>query len=179
MQMGSLSADTHASAWDVGVKGEYRFETPNVDVIPYAGVHYTHLKTNGFDVTNAGQTVFNMESDTQNIWSFPLGVAFEKNLKSQNGWMVKPKASVGIIAAAGDLKARSVARIPGLDAASSLSTEVLSLIHICVITRYDLPARLIEVELLETIIHDNVTELISIIRQLRRIGLLILSLIHI
>lgn len=42
-----------------------------------------------------------------------------------------------------------------------------------VITRYDLPARLIEVELLETIIHDNVTELISIIRQLRRIGLLI------
>ena len=125
MQMGSLSADTHASAWDVGVKGEYRFETPNVDVIPYAGVHYTHLKTNGFDVTNAGQTVFNMESDTQNIWSFPLGVAFEKNLKSQNGWMVKPKASVGIIAAAGDLKARSVARIPGLDAASSLSTEVV------------------------------------------------------
>ena len=37
----------------------------------------------------------------------------------------RPKASVGIIAAAGDLKARSVARIPGLDAASSLSTEVV------------------------------------------------------
>lgn len=42
-----------------------------------------------------------------------------------------------------------------------------------VITRYNLPPRLIEVELLETIIHDNVTELVSIIRQLRRIGLLI------
>lgn len=42
-----------------------------------------------------------------------------------------------------------------------------------VITRYNLLPRLIEVELLETIIHDNVTELISIIRQLRRIGLLI------
>lgn len=42
-----------------------------------------------------------------------------------------------------------------------------------VITRYNLPSRLIEVELLETIIHDNVTELISIIKKLRRIGLLI------
>lgn len=42
-----------------------------------------------------------------------------------------------------------------------------------VITRYNLPPRFIEVELLETIIHDNVTELVSIIRQLRRIGLLV------
>lgn len=42
-----------------------------------------------------------------------------------------------------------------------------------VIQKYKLLPQLIEVELLETIIHDNVTELVSIIKQLRLTGLLV------
>lgn len=75
-----------------GVKGEYRFETPNVDVIPYAGVHYTHLKTNGFDVIECRPDGFQHGKRYPEYMELPAGRGCLRKISNHKGWMVKTES---------------------------------------------------------------------------------------
>ena len=98
--------------WTVGLTAEYVWKTDAVDIMPHVGVRYMSTNTYGYDVEMNGTTVREMGSDTQDVWYFPLGVTFSKDFEANNGWYIKPKLDLGVIIAAGDLKANSDGREP-------------------------------------------------------------------
>ena len=124
MQMSDLKADVTSHAWNTGLKAEYKFNAGALDIIPHVGVRYLGLVTDGYDVKSGG-TVFEVDESTQSIWTFPVGVSFAKTFETENGWQFKPQLDLGVIPAAGDVKARSKARIPGVDSQAEMKMQVL------------------------------------------------------
>ncbi|MDR2694995.1 MAG: autotransporter outer membrane beta-barrel domain-containing protein [Deltaproteobacteria bacterium] len=114
MQMGpSLEADdVHSRAWHAGLRAEYRFETPVLDIIPHAGVRWTGIHLDGYHVKNGGGTVFKVDDSYQSIWTFPVGVTFAKTFSFDSGWTFRPQVDAGVIPAAGDVKSRATWRVP-------------------------------------------------------------------
>ncbi len=126
MQMGNkLESDIDSKAVSAGLRGEYKIATGAVDIIPHAGVRYTYLKTDGYDVSSAQGTIMEAGSSDQDIWTFPVGVAFARDIETGNGWTVRPSLDLSVIPAAGDLKARGDVRFTGVNGTADVKTEVL------------------------------------------------------
>ncbi len=121
--MGSNNVEVNASAFTLGLTAEYVIKTDVVDIIPHVGVRFVSVTTDAYDVKNGGGTVFNVESETQNVWYFPVGITFQKEVTMDNGWHFTPKLDLGFIAAAGDLGAISKASIPGVSGAAELEMQ--------------------------------------------------------
>ncbi|WP_458400763.1 autotransporter domain-containing protein [Mailhella sp.] len=117
-------ADIDTSAFTADLRAEYQFKTPYVDILPHAGIRYTALKTEAHDLKANGSVLNSVESDTQNIVQFPVGVTLSKNIDLA-GWNVKPSADVSVIPAAGDKKATTKVNFSGLDAWDSVNTRVM------------------------------------------------------
>ena len=124
MQMRDLKADVTSHAWNTGLKAEYKFNAGALDIIPHVGVRYLGLVTDGYDVKSGG-TVFEVDGNTQSIWTFPVGVSFAKAFETESGWQFKPQLDLGVIPAAGDVKAKSKARIPGVDSQAEMKMQVV------------------------------------------------------
>lgn len=113
MGMNKLTADVDTDALTVGLTGEYRFLTSNnLNIIPHLGLRYTNLKTDSYRIKEKGVgNVFRVSSETQNIWTIPLGVTFTGEVATSSDWVIQPKADLGVIFAAGDLDADSKFRL--------------------------------------------------------------------
>jgi len=117
-------ADIDTSAFTADLRAEYQFKTPYVDILPHAGIRYTALKTEAHDLKANGSVLNSVESDTQNIVQFPVGVTLSKDFDLA-GWNVKPSADVSVIPAAGDKKAETKVRFEGINAWDSVNTRVM------------------------------------------------------
>lgn len=124
MQMRDLKADVTSHAWNTGLKAEYKFNVGALDIIPHVGVRYLGLVADGYDVKSGG-TVFEVDGDTQSIWTFPVGVSFAKAIETESGWQFKPQLDLGVIPAAGDVKTKSKARVPGVDSQAEMKMQVV------------------------------------------------------
>ena len=124
MQMGKLKSDVTAYAISAGLRGEYRFETSVMDVTPHVGVRYMSLNTDEYDVKSGG-TVLKGDAINQSIWTFPVGVAFSKQIETGNGWHFKPSLDLAVIPAAGDIDARSDVRFTGTGTKAELDTQTM------------------------------------------------------
>lgn len=124
MHMGNLKSDITAHALSAGLRGEYRLATTVLDIIPHAGVRYTCLTTNDYDVRSNG-TVMEGDALYQNIWTFPVGVAFSKELATDGGWHFKPGLDLAVIPAAGDIKARGDVRFTGVSQSAEVETQTM------------------------------------------------------
>ena len=124
MQMGKLKSDVTAYAISAGLRGEYRFETSVMDVTPHVGVRYMSLNTDEYDVKSGG-TLLKGDAINQSIWTFPIGVAFSKQIETGNGWHFKPSLDLAVIPAAGDIDARSDVRFTGTSTKAELDTQTM------------------------------------------------------
>ena len=124
MQMGKLKSDVTAYAISAGLRGEYRFETSVMDIIPHVGVRYMSLNTDEYDVKSGG-TLLKGDAINQSIWTFPVGVAFSKQIETGNGWHFKPSLDLAVIPAAGDIDARSDVRFTGTGTKAELDTQTM------------------------------------------------------
>lgn len=124
MQMNDLKADVQASAWQAGIRGEYKLETSALDIIPHVGVRYMSLNTWGYDVKSNG-TVLEGDGMNQNIWSFPVGVTFSKDIDINNGWYFRPSVDFTVIPAVGDIKAKEDVTFTGLPGAYEVETQTM------------------------------------------------------
>ncbi|AMD90801.1 autotransporter domain-containing protein [Desulfovibrio fairfieldensis] len=124
MQMGKLKSDVTAYAISAGLRGEYRFETSVMDITPHVGVRYMSLNTDEYDVKSGG-TLLKGDAINQSIWTFPVGVAFSKQIETGNGWHFKPSLDLAVIPAAGDIDARSDVRFTGTGTKAELDTQTM------------------------------------------------------
>ena len=124
MQMGKLKSDVTAYAISAGLRGEYKIETSALDIIPHVGVRYMSLNTDEYDVKSGG-TLLKGDAINQSIWTFPIGVAFSKQIETGNGWHFKPSLDLAVIPAAGDIDARSDIRFTGTGTKAELDTQTM------------------------------------------------------
>ena len=124
MQMGKLKSDVTAYAISAGLRGEYKFETSVMDITPHVGVRYMSLNTDEYDVKSGG-TLLKGDAINQNIWTFPVGVSFSKQIETGNGWHFKPSLDLAVIPAAGDIDARSDVRFTGTGTKAELDTQTM------------------------------------------------------
>ena len=124
MQMGKLKSDVTAYAISAGLRGEYKIETSVMDITPHVGVRYMSLNTDEYDVKSGG-TLLKGDAINQNIWTFPVGVAFSKQIETGNGWHFKPSLDLAVIPAAGDIDARSDVRFTGTGTKAELDTQTM------------------------------------------------------
>lgn len=122
--MGQAKADVDSHAFTADLRAEYQFKTDWLDILPHAGVRYTALHTDGYDLKVNGSTLNSVESDTQHIVQFPVGVTVTKNIDVA-GWNIKPQADVSVIPAAGEKKAFTKVSFSGIDAADSVNTRIM------------------------------------------------------
>ena len=61
----------------------------------------------------------------QNVWTFPVGVALSKDFDTAGGWSVRPSLDLGVVAAAGDVKAKGDVSFAGVKGKAALETQVL------------------------------------------------------
>ena len=125
MQLGQLRADVDTGVLTAGLRGEYRFETDWADVTPHVGVRYYNLRTDGFTSRIDEHDVFRVGRDTQEIWTFPIGVSFSRDFETSSGWKVKPRADLSVVPAVGDLKAKTKARVPGVAASDTIKARMM------------------------------------------------------
>jgi outer membrane autotransporter protein len=120
MGMGDLESDVMGWALSAGLRGEYRLRTDVLDIVPHVGVRYMHLATNSYTVRSGGEDLLDGDAIHQDIWTFPVGVAFSKGFETESGWTVKPSLDLSVIPAAGNLSAKSLVRFTG----TGLSADV-------------------------------------------------------
>lgn len=124
MQMRDLKSDITAYALSTGLRGEYKFNTQIMDIIPHLGVRYMYVSTDSYDVKSNG-TVMHGDQINQNIWTFPIGVTFSKQVETSNGWYVKPSLDLGVLPATGDIEAKSKIRFTGTGTKAELDTHTM------------------------------------------------------
>lgn len=125
MQMGQLKADVDSSVLSLGVKGEYRFKTQMLDIVPHIGLRYLNVTTDGFTTRNNDGNLFHTEKDRQNIWQIPVGVTFAKDYRADNGWTVKPKLDLSVVPSLGDVDATTRIRVSGISASDNITSRVM------------------------------------------------------
>lgn len=121
---GDLKADATAIALSAGMDFEYRLKTSVMDVAPHAGFKYHFLRVNDYDITHLGATIINGAGFDQNVWTFPLGVRFNREFSFDNGWTISPALDFRVTPAAGDMDAKTGVRFTNTDMDIDLRTKV-------------------------------------------------------
>ena len=125
MQMGDLESDIQASAISAGLRFEYKLETQYLDLIPHVGARYMSINTWGYDVDSANGTILEGDGFQQNIWTFPVGITFSKELEMKNDWYFKPSVDFTVIPAAGDIKAKEDVLFTGMQRSYEVETQMM------------------------------------------------------
>ena len=121
---GNLNGKADTTAVTMGLTGQYTFSTPMVDVVPHAGVRFTRLDTESYNLNSAKGVVGTTDFDVQNVFSVPVGVSLSKSLNA-GGWLLAPSADLTITFNGGDTEAKSNTKFTGITENVALNTEVL------------------------------------------------------
>lgn len=124
MEMRPLKADVSSWALGAGLRADYTFATPWLDVTPHAGVRYHYLYTGSYDAKSNG-TVLEAEATSQNIWTFPVGFSLSRELELPRGWHCRPVLDLSVIPAAGDMDARGDVRFTGTHTDVELENQII------------------------------------------------------
>lgn len=100
--LGAEVDDLDADVWTVGVRGEMKYAlSAKCFVVPYVGINYLRVGTDGY-TTNQGTKV---DSADQNLFTMPIGAAFQGTIASTSGWNWTPSVDVAYVGAFGDREA--------------------------------------------------------------------------
>lgn len=119
-----LNADIDSTLVKASVNGQYRFTVGSVDLVPNAGLHYTNIKVDGYNVRADGKPVASIGSSTADIFSIPVGLSVEKTFDMGNDWKLKPVANVSVSYNIGDTDTDFTSSFVGL-AGDKLKAEII------------------------------------------------------
>lgn len=120
-----LKSDVQAYVLGAAINLEYLWKTDIVDIIPHAGIKYNFLHVFNYDVNHNGNTIIEGDAFDQNIWLFPVGVQFIKEINLDNGWLLKPSLDFRMTPAAGDIKSKTKTRFTNTDGEINLDTKIM------------------------------------------------------
>ncbi len=114
-------AEVDAQAWTAAFRAAYKIPISEwANLTPYGEVEYANVKTDGYKVTNNGQTIFNVASDSQDLGFFTGGTVIDFNYLLANGWVLKPSLDLAYTFVSGDREANSKATMPGVNTQTDL-----------------------------------------------------------
>ena len=125
MQMAALKADAKTDTFTVGLRGEYKFATEALDIVPHIGVRMTNMHMGSFDVKSDKHKVFKADDVNATVWTFPVGVTFSKDIETESGWTVKPSLDLAIVPAAGDIEAKQDVKIAGVNGSAQVESNIM------------------------------------------------------
>ncbi|WP_431224144.1 autotransporter outer membrane beta-barrel domain-containing protein [Serratia sp. L9] len=123
--LSDLKANVDTNLFSTGLRAQYVVSTPAFDVLPHVGARYLHLNTNDFSTRNAQGELFSTKGNSQNIWSFPVGVSVYKDMVTKSGLNVKPVFDLSYIASTGDVRAKSKVSMAGLNQSVDSGARVM------------------------------------------------------
>ncbi|WP_337419291.1 autotransporter outer membrane beta-barrel domain-containing protein, partial [Duodenibacillus massiliensis] len=115
-QSWKFSQDT--DAFTIGLRTEVLAEVGAVKLVPYIGIRYTALSTDGFE---AG---YKTEIDDQNIFQMPVGVTVSGDFQTGD-WTIAPKFDLSVVPTFGDKDADLKLGITGVNATDDLAVRVI------------------------------------------------------
>ena len=118
----SANIDTHMVK--AGLVGQYNFDVKSVSVIPHAGVRYTTMYSENYDIKANGNYIAKIKNDRLSLVSVPVGVTVEKTFALGSDWKVKPALDLGLTVNSGDTDATYKTTFIGVKPAS-LKAEIV------------------------------------------------------
>jgi hypothetical protein len=128
MQMANLKADAQSDTITAGLRGEYKFATEAMDIVPHLGVRMTNTHLGSFDVKSDKHTIFKADDVNATVWTFPVGVTLSKDIETGNGWTIKPSLDLAVIPAAGDIEAKQDINVVGVSGTAQLESSIMDAI---------------------------------------------------
>ena len=121
----ALKADVDTHTVQGNVTLEYGIDLAGgVSLVPFAGVGYTYLVTEGYTSTLGNKAAFRTESSKQQIVSVPVGVKLEGNLVNEST-VFKPRLVAYVQPNFGDTEADNEVRGAGLTTVDRVNPEVI------------------------------------------------------
>ena len=101
-QVGTITSSYDTDIISVGVTGQYEFEVAGAQITPHAGLRYSTISIDDFDLTASGyQDGGHFDSDRMNVFSIPVGVTVAKEFAFET-WTVKPSFDLSLQGNFGD-----------------------------------------------------------------------------
>ncbi len=122
---GSLTSDFATNVISLGSRLEYKLQTAGMEIIPHLGVRYNHVDMDQMNMQLLGSIIAIGNSTSANIWQFPVGVTFAKNITIQNGWNIKPSCDITLIPVAGDKDIAQEIRFTGVAGLATVDSEIM------------------------------------------------------
>ena len=121
---GDVSAKADTTAVTLGVTGQYTIATEFADITPHAGMRFTRLDTESYEMKTAKGSIGQTDFDVQNVFSIPVGVGVSKAF-NMGDWTLAPNADLTLTFNTGDTDVNSSVRFDGVKVNTVLDTEVL------------------------------------------------------
>ena len=101
-QVGKLTSSYDTDNISVGVTGQYEFDISGTQITPHAGLRYSSLSIDDFDIVAAGyEDGGSFDTDRLNVFSIPVGVTIAKEF-ALDSWTVKPSFDLTLTGNFGD-----------------------------------------------------------------------------
>ena len=98
---GKISGTADSTLWSVGVSAQYALDFNGVEIAPHAGLRYSNLEVDSYQVQSSGQNVANFDTDSMSIFSIPVGVSISSYIAA-GSWTIKPAVDLTLTANVGD-----------------------------------------------------------------------------
>lgn len=98
---GKIDGTADSTLWSVGVTAQYALDFNGVEIAPHAGLRYSSLEVDDYQVKSAGQSVASFDSDSMSIFSIPVGVSISSDIAA-GSWTIKPAIDLTLTANVGD-----------------------------------------------------------------------------
>lgn len=121
----SVKGDAQAYALGMSLRAQYEFDTDWLIIRPHFGVRYFHLNTAPYDITMNGEDVIRSHRYYQNVWTFPIGIVFTKNIKLGDGYEITPLLNLKAIPASGDIYVKNSIRYAGAHRDTEFKAQVM------------------------------------------------------
>lgn len=120
-----LKSDFATDMISLGATLEYKFATEVVDIVPSVGIRYTHTGVQDFTTSVDGYDSISSKNDSMSTVTFPVNLSLSKEVKTDNGLTLLPKANVGVTFAAGDKEMVQEVAFSTVAGSTKLTSEVI------------------------------------------------------
>lgn len=119
---GKFNSSVDTNVFSLGITAKYAIDTNFATITPHAGIRYTSLDADSYDVKSANGVIAKTSYDKANVVSIPVGVTLTKDIKL-NAWKLQPTFDVTLTANTGDTDAEYDTYFVGADSKVKLESE--------------------------------------------------------